>query len=748
MTGSALTMTRIGSWLVSILLVFANGNTCQAIQAGTGKVNASSVDSQRANSFQVANAPKTIATRLTRFNVPFRINQSHDSYVEVQLYLSRDEGRSWQYYGSQKTDSQSFPFVADGDGAYWFAVKTLDRNRQLLPDGNITEAELKVHVDREIPELDARVEADAAGRVVCYWKAEDEHLLGSSVRILYRENVEGVVETETWKQVPVQLTPQITGKVYTDQLAWWPETSIPYLNVRIEIADTAGNIARVDRNVVVRPVASLRNNQSTAVRLPFQPTAGAGDQPPSQIADRQLRPATAGTGALANHPLTGMVCRDGVCQPADDSSIAQKNYLENVQTAVGQLEANPYQLVGSPSEFSDPPVPDRFTGGQETRSLSPGVERLAADTKDGIEPANQASIPWPSEAQAVVAQPDQSNGSTTQWNSHPSLPQKPEGIIEYTPLQRGSEPVEPVQTPSESFIREQGDMIVSQSTTMGRGKQFPVETGDVAALPSQVASAQARGSVLSRMPLSQAAQPVQDGTAAEPSRLSGRQAVADLPRQSVTEAEVFRQAISNTRFQLQYGIQSVDPAGVSRVVLWVTQDGGRSWNAWATDEDLVSPFPVEVPEPGTYGFQIVVHSRDGLTGRAPAPGDRPDIVIDVDTERPQAKLVSAPYGRGSSAGKLMIQWQVADEHLISRPIRLLYSTTPAGPWTVIEEGLTNTGLYAWSVDKRTPSQVYLRIEARDRAGNLGADQLQTPIDLSGLVPRGKILGLQRIGSGR
>ncbi|MCH2183363.1 MAG: hypothetical protein MK108_15295 [Mariniblastus sp.] len=743
MTWSARTKTRIGTWIVSILLVSGGGNACQAIQAGMGQAGFSPGDSERVNSFQVASAPHTIATRLTRFNVPFRINQPQESFVEVQLYLSRDEGRTWQYYGSQKTDSQSFPFVADGDGAYWFAVKTLDRNRQLLPDGNITEAELKVHVDREIPQLEVRVEADAAGRVVCYWRAEDDHLLGDSVRILYRENVEGVVEAENWHQVPVQLNPQVTGKVYTDQLAWWPETSIPYLNVRIEIADTAGNIARADRNIVVKQVAALRNNQSTAVRLPTEAVTGPVDPPRSQVADRETLPATnvldPASSSISQRPEP--VCRDGVCQPADETGIAQEQYIENVQSSVHQLAEDAYQLVGSPSEFAQPPVPDQWTSApQQNGSGQPGAGPVSA--------GQQGSIPWPSESQAVVAQPDQANGSTTQWNSHPSLPEQPQGVINYTPLQRNSAPIEPLQTRGESFVRQQGDMIVSQSTTRGRGKQFPLGAGEVTPLPTDISSASVRPGATSGLPQSQTVSRPNEPVPTRTSSLSGRQPASDLQQQSVTETDVFRQAISNTRFQLQYGIQSVDPAGISRVVLWVTRDGGSSWRAWATDEDLVSPFPVQVQEPGTYGFQIVVHSRDGLTGRAPAPGDRPDIVIDVDTTSPQVKLISAPYGRGPSAGKLMVHWQVVDEHLITRPIRLLYSTTPAGPWTVIEEGLPNTGVYAWSVDKRTPSQVYLRIEARDRAGNLGAQQLQTPIDLSGLVPRGKILGLQQLGTGQ
>lgn len=748
MTWSALKTTLLGSLIVLIQFVSGTSSSCYGFQSRIDQVNPSRVNSSRVNSFRVTSASKTIATRLTRFNVPFRINQPDDSFVEVQLYLSRDDGRSWQFYGSQKTDSQSFPFVADGDGVYWFAVKTLDRNRQLLPDGKITQAELKVNVDTEMPKLEVQVESDAAGRVVCYWRAEDDHLLADSVRILYQENIEGIAATENWIKVPVNLKPQVAGKIYTDQLGWWPETSVPYLNVRIEIADSAGNIARADRSIVVKQVAALRNNQSTAVRLPQQPPAQPIKSVFPQVAGSTTLPSVAAeSNRTAADDLPEMVCQDGVCRPVKDDQSGPGQYLEKVQSSINQLDHSPYKLVGSPSEFALPPVPDRYTGpGKVDMSNQPTKPNtLPGDLKQSLHP-QQASISWPSESQPAVTQPDQADGSTTDWNSHPSVPAAQQPLVDYTPLQRHTAPVEPTQAKGESFVRQQGDMIVSQSTTMGRGKQFPIENSPLAQDGSNGAAIRPVTPAASRL-----SNPVSRPNYETRSRVSNPSAVDpanDQTELSVTESDVFRQSISNTRFQLQYGVQSIDPSGVSRVVLWMTRDGGKSWSSWATDEDLVSPVPVQVQEQGTYGFQIVVHSKDGLTGRAPAPGDRPDIVVDVDTTRPSVQFVSAPYGRGPSAGKMVINWQVEDEHLTTRPIRLLYSTTPAGPWTVIEEGLPNRGTYVWSVDKRAPSQVYLRIEARDRAGNLGVHQLQTPIDLSGLVPRGKILGLQRIGSGQ
>ena len=204
------------------------------------------------------------------------------------------------------------------------------------------------------------------------------------------------------------------------------------------------------------------------------------------------------------------------------------------------------------------------------------------------------------------------------------------------------------------------------------------------------------------------------------------------------------QALNSLRFQLNYGIDSIDPSGVERVDLWMTRDLGRTWKNWGTDPDGVSPFPVQVPEQGVYGFRVVIHSKDGLSGKPPANGHQPDIQIRVDTDAPKVYIASVPYGRGAEAGRLIINWVADDPWLTLRPISLFWSTQPNGPWTEIESGLRNSGRYVWKVATDVPRQVYLRIDAVDQAGNIGAFRLNKQIDLSGLIPRAHIKSVQPI----
>jgi hypothetical protein len=201
---------------------------------------------------------------------------------------------------------------------------------------------------------------------------------------------------------------------------------------------------------------------------------------------------------------------------------------------------------------------------------------------------------------------------------------------------------------------------------------------------------------------------------------------------------------NSRQFQLEYEIDAVGPEGVRDVELWVSQDGADSWRKLTHDEDRRSPVDVTVAGEGIFGFRIRVVSNEGLGSRPPRSGDPADVWVNVDTTIPHAAIIAAPYGNAADAGRLMIQWRATDNNLSLRPVRLLYSPHPQGPWTTIEDGIRNDGEYAWKPAVDTPDQVYLRLEVRDEAGNVGVHQPDRPIDISGLIPRGHIRGITPI----
>lgn len=213
------------------------------------------------------------------------------------------------------------------------------------------------------------------------------------------------------------------------------------------------------------------------------------------------------------------------------------------------------------------------------------------------------------------------------------------------------------------------------------------------------------------------------------------------PVENLEPVTAQRPRLTNSRrFSLDYDVHAVGPEGVSAVELWGTNDGGRTWTKWGSDPDKASPFDVEVNHEAVYGFRIVVVGKNGLATATPQPGDAADIWVGVDLTPPTAKLASAMYGQGNAAGKLDIRWEANDVHFGGRPIHLAIADRPGGPFTPIAAGIPNTGQFFWEYDPRSPRQIYLRLEARDDAGNVAIDQLHEPIRVEGLEPKGQIRG--------
>lgn len=189
--------------------------------------------------------------------------------------------------------------------------------------------------------------------------------------------------------------------------------------------------------------------------------------------------------------------------------------------------------------------------------------------------------------------------------------------------------------------------------------------------------------------------------------------------------------VNSTRFHINYVAEQVGKSGLGSVKMWYTTDG-RTWNLYGEDEDHVSPFEIEVGGEGTYGFSLQAESGAGVGDDPPAPGDPPQVWIEVDLTPPVVQLGTPVAGQGAQAGQLTITWSVQDANLAPRSISVFYSDRGDGPWTPIVENIENTGKYQWKTTKDVPYKLYIRVEAKDRAGNLGrADTLRPVfIDLS------------------
>jgi hypothetical protein len=203
--------------------------------------------------------------------------------------------------------------------------------------------------------------------------------------------------------------------------------------------------------------------------------------------------------------------------------------------------------------------------------------------------------------------------------------------------------------------------------------------------------------------------------------------------------------VNSTRIALNYEIKEKGPSGVSTIELWYTQDPrGRIWTKYPKEGDgkTPPPFIVEVNGEGLYGFTLVVRSGVGLGDRPPEAGDQPQVWVEVDLTKPVVRLGQVEVGRGAESGRLTIHWTASDKNFGTQPITLSYAEQTAGPWKTIAANVDNNGRYIWQMPADVPYQFYLRVEAMDRAGNVGSDQSQRAVNVDLSQPKGIIVNVE------
>jgi hypothetical protein len=196
--------------------------------------------------------------------------------------------------------------------------------------------------------------------------------------------------------------------------------------------------------------------------------------------------------------------------------------------------------------------------------------------------------------------------------------------------------------------------------------------------------------------------------------------------------------VNSRKFEIDYEVESVGTLGIAKIELWGTRDWGQTWTSFGYDKDNRSPFTVVVDQEGMYGFRMVIEAANGLGGLPPRGGDKPDVWVAVDLTKPVVRLLGVEELREGGLGALRIQWEADDALLAANPISIAYSDQPGGPWTSIIEGIDNSGEYVWRIDRRLPDQIYLQVQARDEAGNVGFGERRDPVSLERLRPQGRI----------
>ena len=200
--------------------------------------------------------------------------------------------------------------------------------------------------------------------------------------------------------------------------------------------------------------------------------------------------------------------------------------------------------------------------------------------------------------------------------------------------------------------------------------------------------------------------------------------------------------VNKRDFKIGYRVDDVGTSGVGNVDLFITQDMGKKWYHYGVDPDNKSPFPVTVPEDGIYGFEIRVKNGAGIGDDPPRPGDKPSIVVNVDTTAPTAQVLPPQVGRGASRNKVMLRWTASDANLGSAPVLLEYAADSAGPWQKIGDWQANSGRYIWALERGLPGKVYLRLTVKDEAGNVTQTPAAEPLFIDFVRPTARIVDVE------
>ena len=202
--------------------------------------------------------------------------------------------------------------------------------------------------------------------------------------------------------------------------------------------------------------------------------------------------------------------------------------------------------------------------------------------------------------------------------------------------------------------------------------------------------------------------------------------------------------VRSQHFQIGYKLDDVGPSGVGAVELFITEDNGRKWWKYGDDPDQKTPFDVEVPREGEYGFAIRVRSGAGLSLDPPAPGDLPEIVIVVDQTVPKVELLPVRQGAGANSNRLTIRWRVKEDHPSDKSVSLYYAASSKGPWETISDWKNiTTGEYDWTAGREVPVQFYVRVMVRDAAGNIGTAETAQPLTVDLARPTAQIIDIEQ-----
>jgi hypothetical protein len=201
-----------------------------------------------------------------------------------------------------------------------------------------------------------------------------------------------------------------------------------------------------------------------------------------------------------------------------------------------------------------------------------------------------------------------------------------------------------------------------------------------------------------------------------------------------------RRLVNKRRINMNYGVEDLGGSGLKVVELWSFD--GKSWKKESEEESPKPPYvyKIELQEEGVYGFTLIARSGVGLGEPPPRIGDLPQLWLEADWTPPKVAIQGVKVGEGPDTGSLFITYTAEDKNLEREgAVTLSYAERPDGTWTAFAKNQDNRGRYVWRMPRDVPWQFYVRVEAADRAGNVGKAETSEPVKVDLKRPRARVL---------
>lgn len=135
-------------------------------------------------------------------HIPIKIEQNQKADVrELKLYLSKDEGRTWDMAMQASPDKPGFDFSATADGMHWFSIAVVNQKGvQVPPDPYKAPVGQKVLIDTVKPVVKVLSAERVGDEIQVSWEVKEDHPKWSSLALEYKV---GNLPAAQWTPLPI-----------------------------------------------------------------------------------------------------------------------------------------------------------------------------------------------------------------------------------------------------------------------------------------------------------------------------------------------------------------------------------------------------------------------------------------------------------------------------------------------------------------------------------------------------------------